>query len=219
MSSYQANSNEIVELAMRTRHGDCEALEELFGKVYERLVRLSRKMLRQGPFAVQRWEQTEDLAHAAWIRIQRALLDQKLCFQDDMHFFRLAARHIRFELIDMVRKHTGVQGLAANHQTVTVNKTCNNSRGEHASHNDGERFSAVRDSDPGCMAAWAEFHQIVDTLPEGEKAVVDLLWYQGLSQQQAADLLGVEIRTIKRRWREVKIRMTSQLDWCMINET
>jgi RNA polymerase sigma-70 factor (ECF subfamily) len=41
---------------------------------------------------------------------------------------------------------------------------------------------------------------------------MDLLWYQGLKQAEAAELLGVDVKTVKRRWRDVKILLAEQLD-------
>ena len=56
------------------------------------------------------------------------------------------------------------------------------------------------DEDPANLAAWAEFHAQVEHLPEEQREVFDLLWYQELSQAEAATLLGVSERTVKRRW-------------------
>jgi RNA polymerase sigma factor (sigma-70 family) len=187
------------------RQGDLEARERLVSGVYERLIHLSRKMLRNGSSVVQRWEQTEDLAHAAWFRIQRALEDEALVVQNDAHLFRLAARHLRFELIDLYRKHSGAQGFAANHLTTPA-------EGTPDVVNDGERFVANPTVDPAQLIAWVEFHEQVEALPEPFKAIVDLLWYQGLTQQEAAELLGVDVKTVKRRWREVKLRLADSLD-------
>ena len=198
----------ITHLVKRFRAGDLSAREGLAAAVYERLVRLSRKMLRDGSDAVGRWEQTEDLAHAAWFRIQRALEDPSVAVNDHVHFFRLAARHVRFELIDLYRRHTGANGIAANHATTPSGKAGSDS----AVNDDGERFSANLTSDPKRLAAWGEFHILVDSLPEKEKEIVDLLWYQGLKQQDAADLLGVDVKTIKRRWRDVKLILSEQLE-------
>jgi RNA polymerase sigma factor (sigma-70 family) len=201
----------ITYLVNQFRQGENSVREELAAAVYDRLVRLSRKMLREGSEAVQRWEQTEDLAHAAWFRIQRALEDPNLLVRDHIHFFRLAARHIRFELIDLYRRHTGAGGLAANHQTTPVAQGT-----DGRPEGDAERFAANPTIDPRRLAAWGEFHILVDGLPDKEKEIVDLLWYQGLKQQAAADLLGVDVKTIKRRWREVKLRLAEQLEQDLI---
>ena len=38
--------------------------------------------------------------------------------------------------------------------------------------------------DPANLAAWTEFHDQVGQLPDDERAVFDLLWYQELSQSR-----------------------------------
>jgi hypothetical protein len=54
--------------------------------------------------------------------------------------------------------------------------------------------------EPSNLAEWTEFHERVEALPEAEREVVGLLWYEGVSQEEAAALLGVSLRTVKRRW-------------------
>ena len=78
-------------------------------------------------------------------------------------------------------------------------------------------FVASLKVDPKRIAAWGEFHQAVENLPEAEKEVVDLLWYQGLKQHEAAELIGVDERTIKRRWREAKLKLSEVLDGSLIS--
>ncbi|MCA9134276.1 MAG: sigma-70 family RNA polymerase sigma factor [Planctomycetales bacterium] len=204
------NEPDIVELVQRMRRGDSAAREILAARIYERLVHLARRMRQGSPLAVRRWEQTEDLAHAAWFRIQRVLENENLTIQDEVHLLRLAARHLRFELIDLYRKHSGAQGLAANHQTAAAH------RAGGPIPNDGERFSANATADPKRIVAWGEFHRLVEALPEPQKAIVDLLWYQGLEQRAAAALLGVDVKTVKRRWRDVKVRLADNLDGSLI---
>jgi RNA polymerase sigma factor (sigma-70 family) len=52
----------------------------------------------------------------------------------------------------------------------------------------------------------------VEALPDKEREIFDLLWYQGLSQSEAADALEVDLRTIKRRWRSARIMIYEALD-------
>jgi DNA-directed RNA polymerase specialized sigma24 family protein len=111
-------------------------------------------------------------------------------------------------LIDLYRRHTGANGIAANHHTAPVGR----SDGDGGVQDDGDRFAANLTTDPKRLAAWGEFHLLVDSLPEREKEIIDLLWYQGLKQQDAADLLGVDVKTIKRRWRDIKILLAEQLE-------
>ncbi len=50
-----------------------------------------------------------------------------------------------------------------------------------------------------------------ERLPAEEREVFDLLWYQELSQAEAAALLGVSERTIKRRWQSARIMLHDAL--------
>jgi RNA polymerase sigma factor (sigma-70 family) len=58
---------------------------------------------------------------------------------------------------------------------------------------------------------WAEFHLRVSALPEEECQLFDMLWYQGLPQQEVALLLGVTERTIQRRWQQVRIKIHGEI--------
>ena len=45
----------------------------------------------------------------------------------------------------------------------------------------------------------------------GVRAVFDLLWYQELTQAEAAALLGVAVRTVKSRWLNARLRVQQEL--------
>ncbi len=62
---------------------------------------------------------------------------------------------------------------------------------------------------PLALAAWREFHERVESLPEEQREVFDLLWYQELSQAEAANVLGVAVPTVKRRWRDAKMNRSN----------
>jgi RNA polymerase sigma-70 factor (ECF subfamily) len=51
----------------------------------------------------------------------------------------------------------------------------------------------------------------VEALPEPERAAFDLLWYQGLTQEEAAQVLGVSISTVKRRWLDARLSLQQAL--------
>jgi RNA polymerase sigma-70 factor (ECF subfamily) len=61
--------------------------------------------------------------------------------------------------------------------------------------------------DPGRLSAWTEFHRQVEQLPEEEREVFSLIWYQGLTQGEAGELLGVSQKTINRRWMAARVRL------------
>jgi RNA polymerase sigma factor (sigma-70 family) len=174
----------------RLRDGDASARAALLDAACGRLTRLARKMLKGYP-SVGRWEQTDDVLQNALIRLDRALAAVAPPTAKD--FFRLAAALIRRELIDMARRYRGAEGIGANHESRGVT--------------DGRPDPVDATHDPGRLAEWTEFHERVEGLPDEDREVFDLLWYQGLTQVEAADLIGVSERTISRRWVSARMRL------------
>jgi RNA polymerase sigma-70 factor (ECF subfamily) len=185
----------------RLRGGDEAARGELLDCACERLRNLARKMLRHYP-NVHRWEQTDDVLQNAALRLYRTL--RQLTVQTPRDFFRLAALNIRHELLDLARHYYGPLGQGPRHVTwgpgaATASGDC------------GPADPADPAADPGRLAVWGEFHEQIGALPDLEREVFDLLWYQGLSQADAADLLGVSERTVKRRWQTARLKLHEAL--------
>jgi RNA polymerase sigma factor (sigma-70 family) len=187
----------------RLRAGDEAARGELLDAACERLRNLARKMLKGYP-NVRRWEQTDDVLQNAALRLYRTL--QQLPVQTSLDFFRLAALNIRRELLDLVKHHYGPQGQGAHHATWGSGDlpTSHSDSGLAAPHDPSD--------DPARLAAWGEFHEQIGSLPDEEREVFDLLWYQGLSQAEAAELLRVSERTIKRRWQAARLKLHDALE-------
>lgn len=51
----------------------------------------------------------------------------------------------------------------------------------------------------------------MEGLPEEEREIFDLLWYQGLTQAEAANLLNISDRTVKRRWQSARLLLHDRL--------
>ncbi len=172
--------------------------DELLVCVSERLTRLTRRMLRDFP-GVHRWEQTDDVLQNALLRLCRALAEVQPPTVAD--FFRLATAQIRRELIDMARRYSGAHGLGAN--------LAGSSPAEQVAAASPNPPDTTRD--PDHLAAWTDFHCAAEALPEQEREVFDLLFYQGLSQADAAEALGVSEVTVKRRWRSARMELVETL--------
>jgi RNA polymerase sigma factor (sigma-70 family) len=61
------------------------------------------------------------------------------------------------------------------------------------------------------LRRWSEFHEAVAQLPDKLRSVFDLLWYQELSQAEAAALLGIAVRTVKLRWMKARLQVQEVL--------
>ncbi|HEY6565581.1 MAG TPA: sigma-70 family RNA polymerase sigma factor [Pirellulaceae bacterium] len=190
MAESNETSRVLEDCLTRLRRGDVSARDELIAEACQRLTRLTRKMLHDYP-RVHRWEETDDVFQRSVMRICKAL--EQVTPASVTEFIRLAACQIRRELIDLARHYYGPHGLGAHHLT---------------NHGSADLASIPRTGEsrePSRLIDWAEFHQRIDELPQELRQVFDLVWYQGLSQLQAAGLLGVHERTIRRRWREACI--------------
>jgi RNA polymerase sigma factor (sigma-70 family) len=181
----------------RMRKGDAAACDELLRCACERLRNLARKMLRSYP-KVHRWEQTDDVLQNAALRLYRTL--QQIPVETARDFFRLAALNIRRELLDLTKHYYGPQGHGARHASIP-----------DPSSDSAPLEASDLSQEPGRIAAWSEFHQQIEKLPEEEREVFDLLWYQGLSQAEAAELLQVSERTVKRRWLSARLALSEAL--------
>ena len=47
----------------------------------------------------------------------------------------------------------------------------------------------------------------VESLNDEDREVFDLLWYQGLTQGEAAEVLGLSEKTVNRRWVAARMRL------------
>jgi RNA polymerase sigma factor (sigma-70 family) len=180
----------------RLQAGDPGARDALLGAAGERLRQLAHRMLQTYP-RVHRWEQTDDVLQNALLRLYRTMKDVPP--QSVADFLRLAALNIRRELLDLSKHYYGPQGQGAHHLSLGPDQQ---SMPEPAGQSS---------LDPGSLTVWSEFHEQVERLPDEERAVFDLLWYQGLTQVEAAEVLGVNERTIKRRWQAARLKLHDAL--------
>ncbi len=155
-------------------------------------------MLRENP-AVGRWHQTDDVLQNALVRLNRAL--QTVKPESSRRYIGLAAMQIRRELIDLHRALFGAEGLGANLVS------------EPAAGSGDSRPRAFDKADyetgPNEIgsADMVRFHTAVDSLPEEEQEVFQLVFYADMSQEEIAQQLGVSTKTVKRRWREARLRL------------
>ena len=176
MTNTEGDTTRLQSLLDRGAKEDPSAYNTLLAAAADRLVRLTRKMLRAYPH-LRRWEQTDDVFQVAALRLYRSL--EKVQPDSVGVFWGLAATQIRRVLVDMCRKYSKAPP--------DVNAVLKESS-----------FSAIT------LAKWTEFHEHAEKLEAPLKEIVDLLWYQDLTQKEAADILGVDESTVKRRWRKAR---------------
>jgi RNA polymerase sigma factor (sigma-70 family) len=105
--------------------------------------------------------------------------------------FALANQHMRWELNDLARR--------LDEQPVAV-ELCE------------ELVPSPVTSGSGLTPDGLRMLQAIDALPEDEREAFDLIRIQGLTQSEAAEVLGVTIRTVQRRLSRSLLLLTLQLD-------
>jgi RNA polymerase sigma-70 factor (ECF subfamily) len=175
---------------------DDAARAQLIEHACGRLRGLVRRHLNSFP-AVRRWEETGDVLQSVLMRLHRALENCRPA--DTREFFALSGSLIRRELIDLKRHYYGPEGIGANHVT-QVRRNGESTLPVHEP-------SAGGSHDPVATAQWLELHAKVNELPEELVEVVNLVWYQGLTHDEAAQVLETSTKTIQRRWRDARIQL------------
>jgi RNA polymerase sigma-70 factor (ECF subfamily) len=188
-------TSQLQGLIDRLAAGDQSARGELIGRAYDRLRRLARRMLRKFPH-VGDFEDSSDVLHDSLPRLIRAL--EAVPPASVGQFFTLASRQMHWELLDLAKRYAGRQA-PRGYQS-------------HAGGSDGPPSSPAGEvastaDSPSTLASWTEFHRAVESLPEKERDVFDLLYYQELTHAEAAALLHVSESTVRRLWLSARRRL------------
>jgi RNA polymerase sigma-70 factor (ECF subfamily) len=93
-------------------------------------------------------------------------------------FFALACQHMRWELNDMARR--------LDERPVVA-------------HQNNDQIPAPASSDSGLTPDGRRMIEAISGLPEAEREAFDLVRIQGMTQVEAAQILGVSAMTVKRR--------------------
>jgi RNA polymerase sigma factor (sigma-70 family) len=170
----------------RLRAGDAAADDELVRAVTARLERLTRKMRRNFP-GVRVHAQTDDVLQNALLWLLRRLREVSLASMRD--FYNLAAGMLRRELLDLARHYA-----RANRHGVVA-------RGAPSPQEVAAPAKAAAPAEPADdLERWTRFHEAVEKLPVEEREVVGLIFYHDWGQAEVAELFGVTVRTVQRRW-------------------
>jgi RNA polymerase sigma-70 factor (ECF subfamily) len=169
----------------RMRAGEPAARDQVISYCQRRLRLLVRSMLRGFP-NVKVWEETSDVLQSVLLRLSTALQNLPLSSVRDL--LQLAAYHTRNVLIDLARHYKNRQLVALCDELPTGGQ-----------------------SDPANLLQWVSFHEHVSQLPQDERILFDLLYYEGITQEEAADLLGVSLKTLKRRWKDARVSLSRWL--------
>jgi RNA polymerase sigma factor (sigma-70 family) len=174
-------------LIERLGQGDLMARAELIERAQARLRLRVSQMLARFP-AVHRFHATSDVLQEVLIDLTGTLT--RLTPRNVRHFLGLAGQRIRWKLLDLARRPD--QSYMATEELVDDD--------------DDTTYDPVR------LAQWEEVHRYIQELPEHERELFDLIFYQGVPQALVAQMLGISYRTLKYRWQEARLRFMERFD-------
>ena len=180
-------SSDIAALLDGCRRGDRDALEQLLPLVYSELRRIAARQLKnERPGHTL---QPTALVHEAYLR----LADQRqIDWQNQAHFFGVAAQVMRRVLVDYARRRVAAK------------------RGEGAELVSIEQAKDIASTELPVLALDAALDRLEKIDPELAK-LVELRAFGGVSNDQAAVILEMSASTVKRELRTAKAWLTNEL--------
>jgi RNA polymerase sigma-70 factor (ECF subfamily) len=186
--------------------GNVEARQQLLELTRDRLMRHARLFLHGRYARLEPLEQTDDVVQQLYLKI----LQNQDRFWVNAHgepvhtlaeFFGHTAAWMRDVLCDLLRKSYG-----RNDNRPAVLPLDGGSADTGPQY---ELSSSTLDGEK--LRRWTEFHEAVARLPDDLRTAFDLLWYVGMSQAEAAELLGIAVPTVKLRWMKARLQVQQAL--------
>jgi RNA polymerase sigma-70 factor (ECF subfamily) len=187
----ESNSTTLRYWIDRHNAGDAGALVELLRFSEDRFRILASARLNKYR-RLRRFEDTGDVLAGAQMRFSAAI--RAVQFTTLQDFLRLGAAMVNRQLIDFTRHYFGPQGAGRNEIELSLDESKKVGRANAA-----EPAAAASDT-----TQRADIDEVIVGLVPADREMFDLLYYQGLSQAEAADVLSVSLSTVKRRWLEAR---------------
>lgn len=168
---------DITLLLAELRAGNRSAESRLLPLVYDELRRLARRYMR-----AERRDHTLQptaLVHEAYMRLAG---QRDMSWQNRAHFFAVAAQLMRRILVDHARAHKA-EKRGGNESKIEL----------------GEGLALTEAKAAELLAVDEALTRLAECDPR-QARVVELRFFGGLSEEEAAEVLGVSTRTVKRDW-------------------
>lgn len=169
------------------RAGDQEAGEELFRMIYQDLLRLAQSYLSGD--RVGRVIQATTLVHEAYLRL---FGKDKVDIECRGHFFAVATRQMRRILIDLARRNSAA--IVSHHLDSLP-----------------EDFAGSEAMFDVNLIALDRALDELEAIDERACRVVELRYIGGLTETEAAEMLGISVATLKRDWAFAKTWLFGRL--------
>jgi RNA polymerase sigma factor (TIGR02999 family) len=178
---------DITMLLSQLSQGNQAAEEELVALIYKQLRRIASNQMRfERP---DHTLQPTALVHEAYVRLLRK---QRVDWKNRAHFFAIASTVMRQILVDDARRRF------AGKRTVPPG------RGE---------FEPLSKTVPAeHLIALDDALKKLSTFDERQSRIVEMLFFGGLTEEEAAEVLGISSRTVKRDWQAARAWLHIQME-------
>ena len=183
-----STAKEVTSLLAQLRSGNQEVASQLVSLVYPQLRKLARRYMKR-----ERQDHTLQataLVHEAYVRMFGS---EPIAWQDRAHFFAVAAQQMRRILVDHARQ-LGAEKRGGSQ--IRVSLTDVNGLPEKRE----ENLVALDDALTG-----------LEALDPRACRVVELRFFGGLTEKEAAEVLGVSVSTVRRDWEFARAWLFDQL--------
>src|SRR5262245_21812732 len=182
-----ASQHEVTELLQRWRSGDKQALDRLTPLVYDELHRLAHRYLRRE--RAGHTLQTTALLNEAYVQ----LVGHEVEWQSRVHFFAVSAQVMRHILVDYARQRASAK------------------RGGELQRVDLNSEAIVSPERARELVALDEALRALNELYPRRSRVVELRYFGGLNNTEAAAVMNVSEATIERDWRFARAWLNREL--------
>ena len=180
---------ELTALLKRCADGDADAERQVFDAAYAQLKQLARAVFRgeQKHLTLQ----PSVLVNEAFLRMPRA---GELEWKDRQHFFAVAARAMRRAVIDHAREQAA-QKRPHRSQAIPLD----------------DETPFVYSDDPASLLLVDRALDELAAFDSRRARVVEMRFFSGMTHEEIADVLNVDVRTVKRDWQVARLWLYDRL--------
>jgi RNA polymerase sigma factor (TIGR02999 family) len=183
-------SNAVTQLIKDWRNGDQNAESQLFKSVYPMVKAIAARQLSgSGSQTLRPTELVNDV-------LMQLRADTDVTINDSTHLYALAARMIRFLIVDHARERLA------------------HKRGGEFSLVDLEQAAHLSDDRASARVDWISLNHALEQLSAQEPKhaeLVELRYFAGMTIEQTSEVMNISVPTAVRMWRFAKVFLQRQL--------
>ena len=180
---------EITRFLQEWNDGNEDAKELLLPYVYDELKRQARSLMKGE--RTNHTLQPTALVHEAFLRLSE---QSGIGWKNRHHFFGISCRLMRQILIDHARKHTAGK------------------RGSNIIHFSIDDVQIPVEERAASIIALDDALQKLAEFDERQAQVVEMRFFGGLNNQEIADALNINERTVRREWQTARLWLLRELE-------